>query len=176
MQIAPMTEAEQIANARAVRARIMNPAFKANDDRRIYLERKVGEMQEQINGFRKMMKAYEEDAIKAEHDRADYQAIILEQTKRICDLEGVKFSGVAMRRPVKEIADEVLKDFPGVTWEMIVGKRRSHALVKPRHLCIYAIHMERQDLSYPQLGKIFGGRDHTTIIHAVNKFKGGDQK
>lgn len=175
MQHVRMTEAEQLANAKAVRARIMNPTFKASDDRRVFLERKVGQLEEQIAGFKKMMKDYEEDAIKAEHDRADYQAIILEQTKRICDLEGVQFVGKSMRRPVREIAEGVLEDFPGVTWDMIIGRRRSQHLIKPRHLCMYAVHMEREDLSYPQIGKIFGGRDHTTVIHAVNKFKKGEQ-
>jgi chromosomal replication initiation ATPase DnaA len=39
-----------------------------------------------------------------------------------------------------------------------------------------AAYQQRPDLSLPQLGKMFGGRDHTTILYAVRKagaYRGG---
>ena len=30
---------------------------------------------------------------------------------------------------------------------------------------------ELTEFSYPDIGKLFGGKDHTTVIHAVNKIK-----
>ena len=53
--------------------------------------------------------------------------------------------------------------------EMVSGRRHSN-LVTPRHLAIMlAAHLT--SLSYPAIGRHFGNRDHTTIMHAVSKMK-----
>jgi chromosomal replication initiator protein len=72
-----------------------------------------------------------------------------------------------MRRPVRVIAEEVLQDYPGITWEDVKGIRRVRKLIKPRKACIRAVFEERKDLSSVKIGKIFGGRDHSTILHSI---------
>lgn len=73
------------------------------------------------------------------------------------------------RRLTKHIVAEVLENFPSVTWEDIKGKHRTLDVMYPRQLCMHAVHEQRKDLSYPQIGKLFGGRDHTTALHSIRK-------
>jgi len=56
----------------------------------------------------------------------------------------------------------------GVTVEDIMGSRRSAVLVSARHAAIYVV-AKITEWSLPELGKRFGGRDHTTILHALKK-------
>ncbi|KKT64802.1 MAG: Chromosomal replication initiator protein DnaA [Candidatus Woesebacteria bacterium GW2011_GWA2_44_33] len=48
------------------------------------------------------------------------------------------------------------------------GKGRQKEVVAPRHLAMYILKMEA-DLPYVRIGEFFGGRDHTSIMHAVEK-------
>ena len=52
----------------------------------------------------------------------------------------------------------------------MTAKRRSKSVAYPRHLAMY-ISREMTQLSYPELGEHFGGRDHTTVLHACEKIK-----
>lgn len=70
---------------------------------------------------------------------------------------------------VDEIIMSVLADFPGITIEEIKGPRRTRGIVRPRQLAMYEVYRQRPDMSYPQIGRAFGGRDHTTCLHAVRK-------
>lgn len=52
--------------------------------------------------------------------------------------------------------------------EDLLGPRRSVKLVEARHKAMIAVALERPKLSLPQIGRLFN-RDHTTIIHALQK-------
>jgi chromosomal replication initiator protein len=56
------------------------------------------------------------------------------------------------------------------TVEEIKGKSRQRPLVTARQVAMY-VFRELTDLSYPAIAREFGGRDHTTVIHAVEKIK-----
>lgn len=56
----------------------------------------------------------------------------------------------------------------GLQVEQLQGKSRTRDLVHARQVGMYVCR-ELTDLSYPQIGKEFGGRDHTTVIHAYDK-------
>lgn len=99
---------------------------------------------------------------------ADAQARILSQARLICGASDAADGDLFNRRPVREIVEDVLKAYPGIGWEEIVGVGRERRLVEPRHRCIAAVYEERKDLSLPALGRIFR-RDHTSVLHAVNK-------
>jgi hypothetical protein len=73
------------------------------------------------------------------------------------------------RPDANAIIMEVLADFPGVTIDEIKGPRRQVRLVRPRQIAMYEVCKQRPDMSYPQIGRFFGGRDHTTCLHAVRK-------
>ena len=56
----------------------------------------------------------------------------------------------------------------GYPIEEICGKSRRRPLVTARQISMY-VFREMTDLSYPAIAREFGGRDHTTVIHAVEK-------
>ncbi|HEX4489865.1 MAG TPA: chromosomal replication initiator protein DnaA [Acidimicrobiia bacterium] len=55
--------------------------------------------------------------------------------------------------------------------EELIGKSRRRPLVNARQICMY-VFRELTDYSYPQIAKVFGGRDHTTVMHAYEKIRG----
>ena len=113
----------------------------------------------------------------------------------IRELEGaltrvVAFSSLTDRPLTVELAEDVLRDvYPqgeaapevtipriqeavsqrfGVTLDELVSPRRSQAVAYPRQVAMY-LSRELTDASLPMIGKEFGGRDHTTVIHAKDK-------
>ena len=52
--------------------------------------------------------------------------------------------------------------------ELLLGKKRSRDITYPRQLAMFLCR-ELTDLSLPKIGKAFGGRDHTTVLHACEK-------
>jgi chromosomal replication initiator protein len=112
----------------------------------------------------------------------------------IRELEGaltrvVAFSSLTARPMTVELAQDVLKDvFPqgeqaavsidriqelvadrfGLSLDELCGDRRSQNIVYPRQVAMY-LARELTDSSLPKIGKLFGGRDHTTVIHATSK-------
>ena len=52
----------------------------------------------------------------------------------------------------------------------MTAKRRTKNVVYPRHMAMF-LSREMTSLSYPEIGEQFGGRDHTTVIHAFEKIK-----
>ena len=63
---------------------------------------------------------------------------------------------------------ETTADMFGTTVDDLVGKSRSRPLVTSRQISMY-VFRQMTDFSYPAIGREFGGRDHTTVIHAVDK-------
>ncbi|MDG1393087.1 MAG: chromosomal replication initiator protein DnaA [Ilumatobacter sp.] len=54
--------------------------------------------------------------------------------------------------------------------EALKGKSRQRPLVTARQIAMY-VFREMTDLSYPAIARLFGGRDHTTVIHANEKIQ-----
>lgn len=65
------------------------------------------------------------------------------------------------------IKEEVGKEF-NVKIEDFNSKKRTRAIAFPRQIAMY-LTRELTDLSLPKIGDEFGGRDHTTVIHACDK-------
>jgi chromosomal replication initiator protein len=55
----------------------------------------------------------------------------------------------------------------GVSIADLEGPSRRQPLARARQVAMYVCR-ELTDLSLPKIGKLFGGRDHTTVIHGVN--------
>ena len=74
-------------------------------------------------------------------------------------------------RPIgfQKIQAEVCRFF-NVSRVDIVGNRRSQSIVFPRQVAMY-LTRELTDLSLPKIGECFGGRDHTTVMHANSKIE-----
>ena len=58
----------------------------------------------------------------------------------------------------------------GVTIDDLCGSSRSRVLVTARQIAMYLCR-ELTDLSLPKIGQAFGGRDHTTVMHADRKIR-----
>ena len=67
------------------------------------------------------------------------------------------------------ILDETAKMF-GWTVEELCGKSRRRPLVMARQIGMY-VFRELTDYSYPKIAEEFGGRDHTTVMHACEKIR-----
>src|SRR5947208_4482577 len=75
--------------------------------------------------------------------------------------------GEAAEVSIKRIQDMVAARF-NMTLEELCGDKRSQNIVYPRQVSMY-LSRELTDSSLPKIGKEFGGRDHTTVIHATSK-------
>jgi chromosomal replication initiator protein len=116
-------------------------------------------------------------------------------SSNIRELEGaltrvVAFSSLTDRAMTVDLAEHVLKDvFPqgdaahevtipriqeavsqrfGVTIDELVSPRRSQSVAYPRQVAMY-LSRELTDSSLPKIGREFGNRDHTTVMHATQK-------
>lgn len=112
----------------------------------------------------------------------------------IRELEGAlirvnAFSQLEKRDPTPRLAEELLKDiispskpkvintllimqnvadFYGLKVEDLKAKKRTRSVAFPRQVAMY-LTRELTDLSLPKIGDEFGGRDHTTVLHACDK-------
>jgi chromosomal replication initiator protein len=128
------------------------------------------------------------------HDEQVLTFIASRVSSNIRELEGaltrvVAFSSLTGRPMTVELAQDVLRDvFPQgeaaevsikriqdlvaerfeLTHDELCGEKRSQNIVYPRQVAMY-LSRELTDSSLPKIGKEFGGRDHTTVIHATSK-------
>src|SRR3954453_18397441 len=82
-------------------------------------------------------------------------------------LRGVFPQGALAQVTIERI-QEITSDRFGLSLDELCGDRRSQNIVYPRQEAMY-LSRERTDSSLPKIGKQFGGRDHTTVIHATSK-------
>jgi chromosomal replication initiator protein len=136
---------------------------------------------------------------KAEADEEDIPHEVLEfiathVTNNIRELEGALIRVTAFARLSREpisldLAERVLSDIVsaeeprritpqmildatatsyGFSVDAICGPSRTRPLVTARQVAMYIVR-NLTDYSYPAIARVFGGRDHTTVIHAVDK-------
>jgi len=81
---------------------------------------------------------------------------------------GELLSGKQPRQITPRMILDETADMFGFEVEEIIGASRRRPLVTARQVAMY-VFREITDLSYPAIAREFGGRDHTTVIHAVDK-------
>lgn len=74
-----------------------------------------------------------------------------------------------MRPTVDKIQKAAAKQF-GITMDDMLSKRRARAIARPRQAAMY-LAKTMTTRSLPDIGRRFGGRDHTTVIHAVKRIE-----
>lgn len=67
-----------------------------------------------------------------------------------------------------ESIQKAVSDYYGITVEDLKGKKKSTKITFPRQVAMYLSRM-LTDESFPRIGLEFGGRDHSTVIHSINK-------
>lgn len=157
-----------IEHAKDVKARLMFPP-NAVADTGINLLRVRG-----ISGYqqeRERALAREQDdkkRLSLAIERA-IQQYVAEQAKKISLFEEV--SALPMMPSIK--AEQVMKAMwvtTGLTPAELQSSRRTREIVIPRHIAIMLCRLLTSK-SYPEIGRLFGGRDHATILHAVRRMK-----
>lgn len=76
-------------------------------------------------------------------------------------------------KPKHRTDEELLAEIAGILKfdvDALKGKSRQRPLVTARQIAMY-VFRELTDLSYPAIARLFGGRDHTTVIHANEKIQ-----
>jgi len=95
-----------------------------------------------------------------------HKEITLEQTKKIL--------AHIVEKPRKPITYKkifkVVSGFYEIAEKELIGKNRKQGVVLPRQVAMYLMRDELKS-SYPYIGDCFGGRDHTTVIHACEKIE-----
>lgn len=88
------------------------------------------------------------------------------------DVAVAALKDIILPRPEKmitfQLIMEVVSRYYNISVSDILSNRRSKDIIVPRqvamYLCRYVINM-----TFPKIGEVFGGKDHTTVIHACNK-------
>lgn len=80
---------------------------------------------------------------------------------------------VHVATPARQIIAQVVAWHPGITVADVMSAIRTRTVVVARYDAIVAVYencrMDGRRYSLPELGRAFGGRDHTTILHALRK-------
>ena len=77
--------------------------------------------------------------------------------------------GAEKRITVDEIQKAVAEHY-GLKQADLLNERRTRAVARPRHVAMY-LAKQLTTRSYPDIGRRFGGRDHTTVLHAVRRIE-----
>jgi len=74
----------------------------------------------------------------------------------------------AERRVTVEDIQKAVSAYFGLNVDDLLSARRTQSIVRPRHIAMY-LAKTQTTRSLPDIGRRFGGRDHSTVIHAVTK-------
>ncbi len=95
-----------------------------------------------------------------------------ELAKNILDEMGAT---VQSRQITYESINEATAAYFKIKPEEMITKKRTQSIATARHIAMYLCR-ELIDLSYPRIGEIYGGRDHSTVIHAYEKINSQRKK
>jgi len=91
--------------------------------------------------------------------------------ERVDELLGHLINAGEPKRVRIEDIQRVVSRHYNVTRQELVSDRRTRVIVKPRQIAMY-LAKTMTPRSFPEIGRRFGGRDHTTVLHAVRKIEG----
>jgi chromosomal replication initiator protein len=164
---------DQQITHKALRASLLRPVTSVETQQ----QKKMRALETTARSLRFELDKREAEIRQIRADLADRDARVIDQAHKLCQLLRIQSDEEEYTevRSVKEIVDEVLQDYPGVTMAQIISIRRTRDLIKPRHRCYYEVYRQRPDLSFPAMGRHFK-RDHTSIISGVKKYRTGDER
>ena len=94
------------------------------------------------------------------------------QREVTADLARAALAGVGSLRERPPLRPELIQDEVAAAWgattKALISARRSRNVVIPRQVAMFLMR-ELLGLSLTQIGQHFGGRDHSTVIHAIRK-------
>lgn len=75
-----------------------------------------------------------------------------------------------MRVTGRQVADFVAERH-GLTFQQLISQVRVTRLARPRQIAMYVMREVCPHLSLPAIGRLLGGRDHTTILHGIQRIE-----
>jgi chromosomal replication initiator protein len=81
------------------------------------------------------------------------------------DLLKIKRKGVSVDLVLKEVAHAF-----NIKVSDIKSNKKYSSVVLPRHVCMYLL-KKLTDMSFPEIGQVLGGKNHSTIIYGVKKME-----
>lgn len=91
------------------------------------------------------------------------------------DLAKEALRDIVTTQPRRTITPEIIIDevekYYRLSKGSLVSKKRSNDIAYPRQIAMYICRELLEDPSFPKIGEVFGGRDHTTAMHNINKIK-----
>jgi hypothetical protein len=138
-----------------------NPKFV----KRVWAKRREQELLARIEREKDRRRKEEEEnqaqreRMKREVARREALAVEAEQ------IDSIDFNGSLFAKDIISI----VAHHHGLTYADVIGPNRARNIIKARDYAIRAVADARPDWSLPHLGRIFGGRDHTTILHSLKK-------
>ncbi|MCI0650712.1 MAG: chromosomal replication initiator protein DnaA [Planctomycetes bacterium] len=100
------------------------------------------------------------------HVHIEHRALTIEEARKsIADLVGDEEHRVDLLR----IQQAILEQF-SIRPSDLHSKCRSRSVVVPRQICMYLSRLHT-DLSLGEIGLYFGGRDHSTVLHSIEKIR-----
>jgi chromosomal replication initiator protein len=90
--------------------------------------------------------------------------------KNAKEILGKEFLKISNQSNSPENIIKIICDYYKSDTKLVKSKTRKSDVIKPRQVSIYFLR-KKLKMSFPLIGKILGGRDHTTIIHGFNKVK-----
>ncbi|MCK6501981.1 chromosomal replication initiator protein DnaA [Myxococcota bacterium] len=100
-------------------------------------------------------------------------AIRLHKVEPSLEVARQHLAGILPEAPTALNADEIIQtvsSFYGLKVGDVKGTRRLKQVVRPRHVAMYLVRTHTE-LSFPDIGRVFGGRDHATVQHACKKIR-----
>ncbi len=90
--------------------------------------------------------------------------------ERVDELLGHLVNAGEPKRVRIEDIQRVVSRHYNVSRQELISNRRTRVIVKPRQIAMY-LAKTLTPRSFPEIGRRFGGRDHTTVLHAVRKIE-----
>lgn len=150
---------KSILNMRYDEAKLEQPSLDIPEDIRHYVARQVNTSCRDIDGaFNQLL---------LQHKYSDGPEGYEELDKMLRHL--IK-SGDPKRVRIEDIQKIVARQF-NVGRNDLLSNRRTRQIVRPRQIAMY-LAKTMTPRSLPEIGRRFGGRDHTTVLHAVRKIEG----
>lgn len=123
-----------------------------------YIAENITNNVRQIEGTVKKILAYRD----LEHGTIDVSSV----SRAIKDM----FKSSEEKTPTPELIMEEVCKFYSIDETALRGQRRTKDTVNARHIAMYIIR-KMTNLSLPEIGKLFNGRDHTTVMHSITKIE-----
>ncbi|MEM7461221.1 MAG: chromosomal replication initiator protein DnaA [Pseudomonadota bacterium] len=148
-----------ILNTRYLEAKAEQPALDIPEDIRHYVARQVTTSGRDVEGaFNQLL---------IQHRFCDGPMSFEELDKMLGHLIR---SNDSKRVRIEDIQKVVARQF-NVSKTDLLSNRRTRVIVRPRQIAMY-LAKTMTPRSLPEIGRRFGGRDHTTVLHAVRKIEG----